>query len=212
MSASFTWQSVSIAGAGRLPVLARRRRCRALPLALVALLCAAALGAAESAATPAAAAAAFAAQDWAGAARLYGELRAADPRDPTATLRLAVAWSHVGRAVDALPLFERAAELGAPAPQVAFRKAGALAALGRREAAFGELRRAATAGFAQLQLLRGDELLGAATRSGGSSRPRSTATCAPASTTPSTASSTSGSAPGTCGRTARPRRSRRPRT
>ena len=100
---------------------------------------------------------AFQARDWASASTAYAALIKAAPQSGLFHFRLGATLVHLGRPAEALPWLDKAEALGWPLPQVAFRKACAQARLGRKDAAFQELDRAARSGFGLVPLLESDE-------------------------------------------------------
>lgn len=102
---------------------------------------------------------AFVTEDWPAAGRVYEQLVREQPQSAKAQYRLGVARLRLGDLAGGTAALEAAEKLGWPVPQVAYRKADALAAGGDLTGAIAELRRASKAGFAQLTLLDNDPLL-----------------------------------------------------
>jgi tetratricopeptide (TPR) repeat protein len=105
--------------------------------------------------------AAFHAGAWKEAAEAYEALHRAEPADAGHAFRLGVSLAQVGETRRALEALDRAAALGWPLPQVAFRRASALARAGDRDGAIAALEGAVDAGFGQLQLLDGESAFAA---------------------------------------------------
>ncbi|MEO8453383.1 MAG: tetratricopeptide repeat protein, partial [Gemmatimonadota bacterium] len=89
----------------------------------------------------------FQAGQWADAATSYAELLKSHPEGVQSHFRLGVALLRTGHAQEAIGHFTEAERLGAPAPRNAWLLGKAHAALGHRDAAFRELKRATDAGF-----------------------------------------------------------------
>ena len=92
--------------------------------------------------------------DWAKTAAAYEDLVKAEPDNPRAVFGLGASLHETGRPKEAIPVLQRAQTLGyQPVTQVRFRLARALARVGDKAAAIGELQQMATAGFTNLPLL-----------------------------------------------------------
>ena len=144
--------------------MARPRRplrwLRPHPCALACAFAALAVAALAQADTVAArAAAAFARGSWAEAAPLFDELVRREPANAAVRLQQGVVLLHLGRPDQGLTAIDKAAELGAPAPQVEFRRACAHAVRGDSTAALDALDRALQAGFGVLVQLQKEPLL-----------------------------------------------------
>lgn len=135
----------------------RRRR----PLSTLAIAFAACTLGAQTAPLAERALQAFTSQAWSEALPLYEQLAREAPDNAIAHLRLGVVRLYLGEGRSGLAEIDRAAALGAPAPQVEFRRACAYAVLGDESAALDALDRALTAGFGNLALLQSEPLLAA---------------------------------------------------
>jgi tetratricopeptide (TPR) repeat protein len=155
--------------------LARRRLSFAVLLALIA--CIVTTCSAHGQDNAAAANAAYQQKDWATAAKLYGELAEANPKNPRYAYRLGAALRATGQNEQALHAFQRAKANGVPAMLADFEIACTYSSLGQKDKAFDSLAEAVKQGFGQpekmntepaLQSLRSDsrfaELVEKATR------------------------------------------------
>ena len=100
--------------------------------------------------------AAYAAKDWAKAAALYQQLSAGDPKIPRYWYRQGVALQSLGQPQNALDVFAKALDAGAPPPVVRYNMACARASLGQKDAAFADLSEALKQGFNQPEQLAND--------------------------------------------------------
>jgi tetratricopeptide (TPR) repeat protein len=96
------------------------------------------------------AAQAWSAQQWAQAAEAYAALAGQSPNQALPHFRLAVALINLGRPGESASHLEQAERLGTPLPQVAFRMAQVRAAVGDKDGAFAQLKRATDAGLAKV--------------------------------------------------------------
>jgi hypothetical protein len=89
--------------------------------------------------------------DWPKALSAYSALATAEPDNPRAIFWKGAALAETGQAAGAIPLLQRALDLGyQPAPQVHYRLARAYATAGETDKAFVELEGLAANGFANL--------------------------------------------------------------
>ncbi len=127
-----------------------------LALCLLALLCLPFHGFAQTDDASVAANAAYQQKDWATAARLYGQLAQASPKNPRYWYRLGVAQRSTGQNEQALHDFEQAKDNGLPLPLIGFDIACAYASLGQKDKAFETLSEAIQQGFAQPERMTSD--------------------------------------------------------
>jgi tetratricopeptide (TPR) repeat protein len=108
------------------------------------------------AATPEHANGLFQAKQYAEAAAAYAELRQQQPQNPLFALRQGAALLALGRADEALPLFDAAGSLGFPMPLMQAWAARAHVRRGRLDEAVEALKAASARGFANVALLDGE--------------------------------------------------------
>lgn len=117
------------------------------------VVCLLSLGASAHAEDPGEANRLYQAKDWNGAAAAYAALATQAPKNPMYAFRNGAALLALGRAKEAVPLFERAASLGFPPPLMQAWSARALARAGDKDGAFAQLTKATAGGFGQVSML-----------------------------------------------------------